>query len=103
VENSNANYPNRPSQNDFTHIAFVKFCPHSSQRDTGNQPATKRLENHPKRICVLKGRRMVVAARRQTAAFIREIESSAFRRKLLAKIPSCLAAQNLFLSIDSHF
>jgi hypothetical protein len=46
---------------------------------------------------------MVVAARRQTAAFIREIESSAFRRKLLAKIPSCLAAQNLFLSIDSHF
>jgi hypothetical protein len=28
--------------------AFVKFCPHLSQRDTGNQPATKRLENHPK-------------------------------------------------------
>ena len=30
----------------------MKFCPHLSQRDTGNQPATKRLENHPKRICV---------------------------------------------------
>jgi hypothetical protein len=40
---------------------------------------------------------MVVVARRQTAAFIQEIESSGFLSKAATpKIPSCLAARNLF-------
>jgi hypothetical protein len=40
---------------------------------------------------------MVVAARRQTAAFIQEIESSGFLPKAATpKVPSCLPAQNLF-------
>jgi hypothetical protein len=46
---------------------------------------------------------MVVAARRQTAAFIQEIESSGFLPKAARQNSIVPAAQNLFSSITSHF